>query len=101
MKISPPKMLKEVKSFVGSVHYLAKYLPELATKLLPIRNLLKKKTTWDWNAGCQQAFEETKKAISDIRAQKHYDVKANTILTTGASYQGLGAKLWQTEIDDR
>ncbi len=101
MKINPPKTLKEVKSFVGSVQYLAKYIPELATKLQPIRNLLKKKTTWDWTEGCQSAFEETKKAISDIRALKHYDTKANTILTTDASYQGLGATLWHTEIDGR
>ncbi len=36
MKINPPKTLKEVKSFVGSVQYLTKYIPELATKLPPI-----------------------------------------------------------------
>ena len=80
---------------------MAKYIPELASKLQPIRNLLKKKTTWGWTDSCQQAFEETKKAISDIRALKHYDAKAKTILTTDASHQGLGATLWQTEIDGR
>ncbi len=63
--------------------------------------MLNKKTTWYWNEGCQSAFEETKKAISDIRALKHYDAKPKTILTTDASYQGLGATLWQTEIDGR
>ncbi len=45
MKINPPKTLKEVKCFVGSLQYLTKYIPDLATKLQPIRNMLKKKTT--------------------------------------------------------
>ncbi len=87
-----------MKSFVGSVEYLATFIPELAAKLQPIRNLLKKKMTYDWNEGCQLAFKEAKEAVSDIAALKHY-VKANTILTTDASDQGLGATLWQTEID--
>ena len=60
MKIGPPKTLKEVKSFVGSVQYLAKYITELASKLQPIRNLLKKKT-WDWTDSCQPAFEDNKR----------------------------------------
>ena len=45
VKINPPKTLKEVKSFIGSVQYFPKYIPELATKLQPIRNFSKKKTT--------------------------------------------------------
>ncbi len=42
LKIEPPRTLKEARSFLGAVQYLAKFIPNLSEKTQPIRELLKK-----------------------------------------------------------
>ena len=42
LKIKPPKTVKETRSFLESVQYLAKFVENLSTKTEPIRKLLKK-----------------------------------------------------------
>ena len=41
-KIKPPKTLTEIRSFLGSIQYLMKYIPNLTTKTAPLRSLLQK-----------------------------------------------------------
>ena len=45
-KFKPPKNIKEVRSFLGSVQYLIKHIPKLSEKTASIRELLMKKSTW-------------------------------------------------------
>ena len=40
-KIKAPKTLKQLRSFLGSVHHLSKFIPNLAKKCHPLRPLLK------------------------------------------------------------
>ncbi len=62
---------------------------------------MKKNTKWDWTEQHQHAFEGIKRNIAEIESLKHYDPKAETILTTDASTKGLGATLWQKVTDGR
>ncbi len=95
--INPPTTLKEVRSFLGSVQYLMRYIPNLTEKTEPLRQLLTKKTKWIWSDIENAAFEGLKKDIQTIVPLKHYDVGEEPILTTDASTKGLGATLWQKE----
>ena len=47
-KIQLPKTLTEVKSFLGSVQYLMRYIPNLTTETEPLLALLQKRTKWNW-----------------------------------------------------
>ncbi len=47
-KIKPPKTLTEIRSFLGSIHHLMKYILNLTEKTAPLRNLLQKNTKWWW-----------------------------------------------------
>ena len=40
-KLSPPKTFKQLKSFMGSIHHLTRYIPKLAQNAAALRPLLK------------------------------------------------------------
>ena len=99
--ISVPKTVREVRSFLGSVQYLAKTIRNLSVKSEPIRRLLKKRSKWSWRNEQQNAFDQIKSDILNITRLKHYDENAPTILSTDTSTKGLGATLWQENENGR
>ena len=66
-KMPAPKDAKAVPRLLGSVHYLAKFVPHLSNIMQPLRRLLDNDTEWCWLHTHQQAFDEMKKA-----AKRHY-----------------------------
>ena len=90
-----------MRSFLGSVQYLTKFIANLSTKTEPIRQLLKKQVKWNWGAAQRKAFDQIKHDIAHIATLKHYDPSATTILSTDASTKGLGATLWQEDSEGR
>ena len=54
-KLKSPQNIKDIRSFLGSVQYLAKHIPNLSEKTAPIRELLNKDSTWNWG---EKAFNE-------------------------------------------
>ncbi len=96
-KIQPLKTLTEVRSYLGSVHYLMRYIPNLTTKTEPLQALLQKKTKWNCTETENNGFENLKSEIQSIVPLKNYDAAQLANLTTDASTKGLGATLWQNE----
>ena len=56
-----PKDAKAVQQLLGSVNYLAKFVPHLSNIMQPLRRLLDKDTEWCWLHINLQAFDEMKK----------------------------------------
>ncbi len=83
--ITPPKTLKGVRSFLGSVQYLSRYIKNLSSKTAPLRNLLKKTNSWKWRDLENSAFGKIKSENTKIVPLKHFDPQWETILTTDAS----------------
>ena len=48
LAIPPPSTIKRLRSFLGSVHYIGKFVPHLAKLCHPLRPLLKKSTKFNW-----------------------------------------------------
>ena len=48
LSLSASKNLKQLRSFLGSVHFLGKFIPNLSQLCHPLRPLLKKKTKFVW-----------------------------------------------------
>ena len=42
LKLNPPENTKELKSFLGAIQYVAKFLPKLSEQTDRLRKLLKK-----------------------------------------------------------
>ena len=94
-KLFAPGTLSQLKSFMGSIHSLHKYLPSLAETSAPLRPLLNKKNYFVWTKECQIAFEKLKKQVANIIEVKHFDVHKDIRIVCDATHIGLGAVLEQ------
>ena len=99
-KLDNPKTLKQLRSFLGSVHHLAKFIPNLAKLSEPLRPLLKKNpesknNKLDWKEEHSSAFNNIKTKIHQIIENKHFDTSKQIRVKCDASAKGLGACIEQ------
>lgn len=94
-----PKTAEEIRSFLGLVNYIGKFIANLATLTEPLRKLTKKDTKFEWCEEQQKAFDELKTHLSSHLVLGYYDVKDRTQLYADASPVGLGAVLIQFNND--
>ena len=99
LNLKPPNTLKQLRSLMGSIHQLIKFIPNLANLLNPIRPLLKKENINNnkirWENSHTTTLDKIKAEISKITEKKHFDKQRNTRLKCDASHTGLGAVLEQ------
>jgi hypothetical protein len=60
LKIGTPRSKKEVKSFLGKVNFLRRFIPNLSKIIKYIPNMLKKGNEIKWNPEARKSFEEIK-----------------------------------------
>ena len=96
-KLAAPKNVKELKSFLGSIQHLSKFINNLSKKTDRMRKLLKKDVKWEWTAEVDEDFEKLKKEIIEAPCLAHFDPKRDNYITTDDCNTGLGATLWQKE----
>ena len=94
IKMDPPKTLKQLRSLMGSIHYLQKFIPNLSQISAPHRPLLSHKekinnNKLDWNEEHAKSFHQIKNAIRQIRESKHFDTNRTTRVRCDASNEGL------------
>ena len=90
-----PKNLKQLRSFLGSVHYLGKFIPNLSQLCHPLRPLLKKNTKFIWNTEDDTHFQAIKDKVANTTENTHYNPHLETRIKCDASRAGLGAALEQ------
>jgi hypothetical protein len=96
-----PTDTKTVRAFLGIVNYYGKFIPNLATTLSPLSDLLKADRPWQWGEKEQTAFEQAKNHLTSECCLAHYDPKAKLIITSDASPTGVGVILSQVGADNR
>ena len=95
LHLSPPRTLRQLRSFLGAAQHLLKFTPRMATLSAPLRNILKKSEKFVWTPAHTRAFENIKKAICGITENFHFGTDRPTRVKCDASHQGLGASLEQ------
>ena len=100
INLENPKTLKQLRSFMGCIHHLIKFIPNLAEISEPLRPLLSKANTksqnrLDWKDHHTTAFSPIKEQIKQITENKHFDTSTQTRVRCDASKKGLGACLEQ------
>ena len=63
VKLAPPTNKLEVRSLVGMVTFLNRFIPNTTALLEPISKLLKNDIHFSWDEEQQQAFQQIKTAI--------------------------------------
>ena len=70
-----PTNVSQLRSFFGLVNYYHWFLPDLATVLHPLNQLLEKNRKLAWSADCQKAFEMAKSLFAVFLASHDYDIE--------------------------
>ena len=73
-KLSPPKTFKQLKSFMGSIHHLTRYILNLAQTAAALRPLLKnaeKNRPNNWLPEHNSAFKNILQLVAKITQNKH------------------------------
>ena len=91
MQAKSPTDGTELKSYLGLLNYHGKFLPNLATTLHPLHDLLQKDRPWKWTEACKRAFDKSKKQLRDSSLLVHYDLKKSLRRACDASPYGVGA----------
>ena len=74
-QMPPPKDVSTLRSFLGSVQFYSKFIPNMSTLAAPLTRLTRKDVKWDWSSNEQQAFEGLRKALSTDAVLAHFDAK--------------------------
>ena len=98
-KLKSPNNTKVLKSFLGAIHYLAKFLPKLSEKTDRLRKLLKKNEPWIWGQEQENDFKQIKQMLTEKPCLANYAKDKDNKVTTDASKTGLGITLWQKQDD--
>ena len=83
INLANPKTLKQLRSFMGCIHHLIKFIPNPARLSEPLRPLQSKANTKsqnkvDWKDKHTAAFNEIKAQIKQITENKHFDTSKQT-----------------------
>ncbi|GFW97959.1 retrovirus-related Pol polyprotein from transposon 412 [Trichonephila clavipes] len=76
-------------------NFYRRYIKNFAKRALPLTNLLRKDTPFEWTSETQEAFDDIKKAILNPPVLALPDQNAELQITTYASSRGIGAVLEQ------
>ena len=102
LKLKSQENTKELKSFLGAIQYMAKYLPKLSERTDRLRKLIKKNEHWKWGPEQETDFnriKQIKQMLAEGPCLAHYAKQKDNIVTTDASTTGLGITLWQKQDD--
>ena len=64
LNTSEPGTPAEVRSFLGLLNFVGRFLPDMSTVSAPLRDLTKTKMPWKWTSLERDAFEELKRRIA-------------------------------------
>ena len=88
-----PRNVSEVRRFLGMTNHLGKFMPHLAEKTHPLRELIKKSNMWTWGPQQQQAFDSIKEDLTTPPGLALYNPNVDTLVSADASSYGMGAVL--------
>ena len=59
-----PNNVPELRRVMGMINYLGRFIPNLATEMHPMSDLLKSDSVWTWGPPQQKAFDKVKGIVS-------------------------------------
>lgn len=95
-----PRNVKHLKCFLQTSSWFRRFISNYAEIARPLTELLKKVSTWRWEAEQQEAFERIKSLLVSAPILRQADESKPFVLRTDSSGYCLGAVLMQGEGPD-
>lgn len=89
VEVPAPSNVSELKAYLGLLNYYGKFLPNLATCLAPLYELLRKGKHWEWMAEQEEAFQHSKMLLQSANVLIHYSASSDLVLACDASPYGV------------
>ncbi|CAM9960200.1 unnamed protein product, partial [Choristocarpus tenellus] len=99
LEMHPPQTVKGLQSLLGSMNFVRKYIPHLATATEPLFKLIRHTQQIKWNRPQQTAFDECKRLLSKAPVL-HFPDFSKEFFLLDASIVGTGAFLAHKNDDD-
>ena len=97
-----PTNVQQLRSFLGLLNYYRKFLPNLASIIQPLNDLLRKNKRWEWTDECSQSVNTAKQLLTTSNLLTHYDPSLPLRLAADASQYGLGAVISHvSDVEER
>ena len=90
-----PTTKQELKSLLGFVNFLSKFLPKLSEVAQPLRDLTAEEAKFIWSTQHAKSFKEIRELVVEHPVLKYYDPSEEAMIQCDASEVGLGAALMQ------
>ena len=85
-----PANKTDLQRFLGMINYLARYIPDLSTRTMPLRKLVDQNVLWIWSNEQEKAWNKLKELVSSEPELKFYD----PIKPIGTVLQQLHGEYW-------
>ena len=89
-----PNNISALKSFLGSIQFYSKFIPNIATITEPLYKLTRKGETWHWGQEQEKSFNHLKTKLTEDTVLVHYDPSLLLGVSCDASSVGIGAVLF-------
>uniref|UniRef100_A0A5S6Q499 Reverse transcriptase domain-containing protein n=1 Tax=Trichuris muris TaxID=70415 RepID=A0A5S6Q499_TRIMR len=99
MKMPPPSNVSRLRSFLGSVQFYSKFIPNLSVLAEPLTRLTRKDVPWAWTAKEQASFQALKDSLCTDAVLAHFDPSQQIGVSCDASDVGIGAVLFHRYVD--
>ena len=92
-----PKLLEELRSFLGAVNQMNRFIPNLAQHCFPFPPLLKNGNSWDWRQEHDKVFFVVKDSTGTVVKVTNFKRTAGLKIICDGSRTGLSLVLQQRE----
>lgn len=98
-KFRRPQSAEEVRSFLGLITFVGRYIPHLSTLSNPLNILTRKGQLFEWTQKHEESFKQLKESLSKVDTLAFFNPDHETFVIADASPVGLGAVLFQKDGD--
>jgi hypothetical protein len=99
VKATPPTDLATLRTFLGAIGYMRRFIPNFSELALPLTRLTAKGVAWRWNQEEIQGYEQLLQALCEATLLHGPSGKGKFVVMTDASNLGIGGALFQEQGD--
>jgi len=89
IELKKPSCRVELQRIIGMCNYICEFIPNMATVISRLGELLKKDILWEWKMKHEESFINLKELIANPPVLAHFDPKKDIVIQSDASKDRL------------